>query len=78
MMESWKLSFQIIPPFTRSKNYLDRDLDCNLYCDLDHDPEDEPIYTGHSLFTTTKHITLFFIAQSLLHPILLNIWIKII
>ena len=60
--------------FTRSKNYLDCDLDCNL----DHDPEDVPIYTGQSLFNTTKRITLFFIVQSLLHRNPLSIWIKII
>ena len=40
--------------FSRSKNYLDRNLDCNSYSDLDHDPEDVPVYTGHSLFNTTK------------------------
>ena len=50
-------------PFTRSKNYLDRKLDCNL----DRDPEDVPVNTGHSLFNITKCITLLFIVQSLLH-----------
>ena len=35
--------------FTQSKNYLN--------CDL----EDVPVYTGHSLFNTIKHITLLFI-----------------
>ena len=55
--------------FTRSKNYL--------YCDLDRDPEDVPVHTGHSLFNKSKRIILFFIVQSLLHrnP---HIWIKII
>ena len=62
-------------PFTRSKNYLDRDLDSNLDSDLDSDPEDVPIYTRHSLFNTTKRIALLFIAQSLLHLNLSNIWI---
>ena len=33
-------------PFTRSKNYLD--LESNLDCDLDRDPEDVPVYMGHS------------------------------
>ena len=36
-----------------SKNDLDHDLDNR---NLDHDLEDVPIYTGHSLFITTKHI----------------------
>ena len=45
---------QVMPntPFTRSKNYLDRYLDCNL----DRDPEVVPVYTGHSLFNTTNII----------------------
>ena len=37
-------------------------LDCNLV----NDPEDVPGYTKHSLFNTTKRITLLFIVQSLL------------
>ena len=45
-------------PFTRSKNYLDRYLDRNLDSDVDRDNEDVPVYTGHSLFNTTKPITL--------------------
>ena len=52
-------------PFTGSKNYLDHYLDRNLDTDLGHNPEDVPIYTGHSLFNTTKCITLLFIVQSL-------------
>ena len=60
--------------FTLSKNYLD----CNLDCDLDSDIEDVPVYTGHSLFNTTKHITFLFIVQSLLHSNPPDIWIKII
>ena len=52
-------------PSTQSKN-----------CNLDRDPEDVPVYTGHAFFNTTKHITLLFIVQSLLY--LPNIWIKII
>ena len=63
--------------FILSKNYLDRNLDHKLDFDLDCDPEDVPVYTGHSLFNTTKHITLLFIVQSLLHYNLPNIWIKI-
>ena len=65
-------------PFTRSKNYQDRDIDCNVHYDLDRDPEDRPVYTGYSLFDRTKRITLLFIVQSLLHRNALNIWIKII
>ena len=49
--------------FTLSKNYLDHDLDSNLDCNLDWDPDDVPVYTGHSLFNTTKRITLLFIVQ---------------
>ena len=37
------------------------------YCDLDCDPEDVHIYTGHPLFNVTECITLLFIVQSLLH-----------
>ena len=52
-------------PFTRSKNILDRDLDSNLNSDLDLDPEDVPVYTRHSLFNSTKCITLSLMVQSL-------------
>ena len=38
-------------------------------------PEDVPIYTGYSLFHTTKRITLLFIVQSLLNCNPPNIWI---
>ena len=48
---------QFYTPLTRSKNYRDRD----------RDPEDVPVYMGHSLFNTTEGITLFFNVQSLLH-----------
>ena len=65
-------------PFKRSKNYLDSNLDCNQGCNLDRDPEVVPIYTGHSLFYTTKRITLLFIVQTLLHRNLDNIGIKVI
>ena len=67
-----------VTPFIRSKNYLDHDLDHNLDCNLDCDPEDVPIYTGHSLINTTEPITLLIIVQSFfcLNPP--NIWIKII
>ena len=61
-------------PFTRSKNYLGSDLDF----DLDRDPDDVPVYTGHSFCNTTKCTTLLFIVQSLLHRYLPNIWIKVI
>ena len=59
-------------PFTCSKNYMDCNLDCN--------PEVVPVNhnTGHTLFNTTKRITLLIIVQSLLHPNPANIWIKII
>ena len=64
--------------FTRSKNYVDRDLDSNLDCNLDRNPQDVPVYMGNSLFNTTKRITLLFIVQSLLHRSLPNIWITIV
>ena len=61
-------------PVYTGHNYLDRDLDSNL----ERDPEDVPVYMGHSLFNTTKRITLLFIVQSLSHRNPPNIWIKII
>ena len=60
--------------FTQIKNYLDRSLDCDQYLD----PEVIPVYAGHSLFNTTKHITLLLIVQSLLHRNPPNSSIKII
>ena len=72
------LTKKYITPFTRSKNDLNRDLYCNLDCNLDPDPEDVSIYKRHSLFNTTKCITLLFIVHSLLHRDPHNIWIKII
>ena len=42
---------------------LDLNLDCNLDLDLYCDPEDVTIYMGHSLFNTTKYITLLFIVH---------------
>ena len=69
---------QTMTLFTRSKNYLDRDLDSNLDCNLDRDQEGVLDYTGHSLFNTTKRITLLFIVQTLLHRNLDNIGIKVI
>ena len=56
--------------FTRSQNYLDYN--------LDHDPEDVPVYMGQSFFNTTKRITLLFIVPSLLNPNPSTIWIEII
>ena len=53
--------------FTRTKIIQIRDLYSYLDCYLDHDPEVVPIYTGHSLFNTTKCITLFFIVQTMLN-----------
>ena len=64
--------------FTRNNNYLDRNQYCILDCNLDRNPEDVPIYTGHSLSSTTKGIKLLFIVQSLLHCNPSNIWIEII
>ena len=61
-------------PFTWSKNYSVRNLDCKL----DGDPEGVLVYMGHSLFNTTKHITLLFIVWSFLHHNQHHIWIKII
>ena len=55
------------------QNDLDRNLDFDLYSDL----EDVPVYTGHSLFNTTKRITLLFIVYSLLQrnpAIKVHIW----
>ena len=63
--------------YKRSKNDLDGNLDSNLDCDLDGNPEDVPVYTGHSL-NTTKRITLLFIVQSFLRSNPPNIWIRII
>ena len=56
--------------FTRSTNCLDRNLDCNL----DRDPEDIPVYTGHSLFNKTNCNTLLLVV----HRNPPNIWIKIV
>ena len=39
-------------------------LNSNPDCDLDRNPEDVPVFTEHSLFNTTKRITLFFIVHS--------------
>ena len=63
---------------TRSKNYLDSDLDCNQDYNVDRHPEDVPVYRGHPLFNTTMCFTLLFIVQSLLHCNPPDIWIKII
>ena len=43
------------------QNDLDRELDINL----DHDPEDAPVHTGHSLFNLTMRVTFVFIVLSL-------------
>ena len=58
------------------QNYLGRNLDFNLDRYLDSDPEDTPVYTGHSFFIITKSVTVAFIVQSLfdgpeitIHPI---------
>ena len=54
------------------------DLDRVLDRDLDLDPEDAPIYTGHSLFNIPTIVTLLFNVQSSIYGNLHNIWIKII
>ena len=56
--------------------YLYHDLDPNLDCNLDRNPEDVPIYTKQSLCSiqSTKRITLLFIVSSQST----NIWIKMI
>ena len=64
----------IYNPCIQSKN----DLDGNLDWDLDRDPKDVHIVTGHSLFNTTKRITLLFIVWSLEHCNPPNILIKFI
>ena len=61
-------------PFTRSKNYLDSNLDHKLDCN----PDDISLYMGRSLFNTTKCITLLFIVHSLLQRNPPNIWIRVI
>ena len=50
------------PAYT-AQNYLYSNLDF----DLVRDQKDVSFYTGHSLFNTTKCITLLYIVQSLLH-----------
>ena len=35
-------------------------IDCNLNRYLDRNPEDAPVYMGHSLFNTTKRVILLF------------------
>ena len=57
--------------------FLDRYLDSNLDCYLDRDPEGVPVYTGHSLFNTTKRVTLLSIVRTLLHRNLDIIGIKV-
>ena len=53
---SFKILIALFTPLTLSKNYLDQVLERNLDCDLDRNPEDVPIYYGHSLFNSTKRI----------------------
>ena len=65
-----------ITPFTRTKIIQIRDLDSYLECYLDRAPEVVPVHTGHSLFITTKRITLFFIVQRMLNHNLDNIRIN--
>ena len=64
---------RLYPVYTE-QNYLDRNLDWNL----DRDPDDASVYTGHELFNITKIVTLLVIVQSLLHSNPPNILIKII
>ena len=65
-----RLDFEYGPKLSRYGICLD--------CYLDRDPEVVPVYTGHSLFNTTKRITLFFIVQPMLHRNPDNIGIKVI
>ena len=44
---------------------------------LDHDQEDAPVYTRHSLFNLTNILTFLFIVQSLFNCNPTNIWMKI-
>ena len=51
-------------------------MDCNLDCDRDRDPDEAPVYAGHSLFIMTKSVTVVIIDQLLfdgpeiaIHPI---------
>ena len=48
-------------PIYMEQNNLDRYLDCYM----DQDPEDAPVYMGHSLFNITKGTMIVFIVQSL-------------
>ena len=64
--------------FTRSKYYLDCNLDRILDCNLDHNPKVVAVYTEQSLFYTTNRITLLFPVQSLFHSNPSSIWTKII
>ena len=65
--------------FTRSKNYLDRDVDSKVDCNLDRDPEGVPVYSEHSLIIVQHnkahhivvHCSVIVTSQSI-------IWIKII
>ena len=66
----WGLKPTSYTLFAQSQNNLD--------CNLDRVSEDVHVYTGHSVFNTTKRITLLFIVQSLLYRNPPNIWIKII
>ena len=65
-------------PSLPQQNYLNHDLNLDMYRDLDCNLENVPVYTGHSLFNTTKHITLLFNVQSILYCNPPNIWIKFI
>ena len=49
MLQARCKTVQTNTPFTRCKNDLDRNLDCDLDNYLDCDPEDVSVYTGHSL-----------------------------
>ena len=48
-------------PVYKEQIYLDCDEVSDLDGHLDHDPDDVPVYAGHSLF----NITIVFIVQSL-------------
>ena len=51
--ENYSMYVRMYYPVYMEQNYLDRNLDFNLNCNLDLDPEDVPAYTRHSLFNTS-------------------------
>ena len=67
---------QTLHPIYMEQNDLDCDLDGHLDHYLGRNPEDGPVYTGHSLLHITKSAMILFIVRSLfdgreiaIHPI---------